>query len=295
MSLNNYIELIEYGKKSLDNYISVVEKQLATQYAGAYKYARSQLDALYEKYGDDMKLAEIKKYNRYDILMADLNKEYKKLTGKAINATTKTSTASVTSGYNTNWFAMEQVAGSLSFGKLPVDAIRASVYSEYSGANFIKRYGILYQSTVDKVAQSITRGIVTGQGYAKTADQVKDVFGLSYYNTLRIIRTESTRAWTEGSLASYERAAELNIDGAITWLASFDNRTREAHAELNGQQADADGLFHIDGASGEGPGLFGEAGLDINCRCSTYFSIKGADETKHWSYSEWSTAFEKWK
>jgi SPP1 gp7 family putative phage head morphogenesis protein len=227
--------------------------------------------------------------------MASIAKEYKKLTGKAITGTTNTSTNAVTTGYDANWFAMEQVEGRLAFGNINVDAIRASVYSEYSCANFITRYGNLYQSTVDKVAQAITRGIVTGQGYAKTSMAVKDIFGLSYSDTIRIIRTESQRAFTEGALKSYERAKEQGIEGVVTWLSTFDGRTRPDHARLNGKEADKNGLFHIGSLSADGPGHWGDASQDIQCRCTTYYKLDGVEGLPNWSYKTWEKKYGKWQ
>jgi SPP1 gp7 family putative phage head morphogenesis protein len=232
---------------------------------------------------------------RLENLKAEIAKEYRSLTGKSVTMCGDTSQQSYIGAFEQSWFNMEKSIGSsLTFGIPPVDAIRASVYSEYSGASFPYRFGKLYTSTTDKISEAITRGLATGHGYRKTASEIKQYFDGSYNNALRVIRTESTRNFTEGNNYAYQQAKDQGIEGVETWLATFDGRTRDSHARLNGQEA-KDGYFKIDGDKAIGPGLFSSPENSINCRCSTYFKLSGFDYSPDWKYKTWKNEFGEWK
>lgn len=81
-----------------------------------------------------------------------------------------------------------------------------------------------------------------------------------------IVRTEVIGASNAGTLAGYEQS------GVVTgkeWLAAIDERTRESHADADGQVVALDEDFVLDdGATGECPGNMGYAEHDINCRCT---------------------------
>lgn len=64
-----------------------------------------------------------------------------------------------------------------------------------------------------------------------------------------------------------------------TWVATLDDRTREAHAEADGQTVGLDEPFNVDGEDLEYPGDdAGDIANTINCRCSVIYGIGGADE-----------------
>jgi SPP1 gp7 family putative phage head morphogenesis protein len=291
----SYLQLLEYGKDNVDDYVLIAEKQLAKAYLEAYKQVVADLEIFMAKFSD---LPEAQKYNRLGNLKSEIADAFRSVTGKSIETCGDTSFESFTGAYESTWFSIEKSTElDLSFGGLNKSVIKASVYSQYSGADFKTRFGKLYTSTVDKVAESITRGLATGQGYAKTAREIKDIFDSSFYNALRVIRTESTRNFTEGSLEAYDRAEKKGIEGVKTWIASFDGRTRDSHARLNGQEADKQGFFKIDGEKALGPGLWGVAAQDINCRCTTYYKLKGyeKDYAPDWKYATWKANFSEWK
>ena len=52
------------------------------------------------------------------------------------------------------------------------------------------------------------------------------------------------------------------------WIATLDDRVRDSHADAHGQTVKIDEDFQVGDASGPAPGQMGEAGEDINCRCT---------------------------
>lgn len=88
--------------------------------------------------------------------------------------------------------------------------------------------------------------------------------------TLRIFRTEYCRTRTQAKL---DAITELKKDGYIVtrhWLYTFEAKVpRPSHLASDGLVENKDGYFIIDGYKTKGPGLFGIASEDINCRCDT--------------------------
>ena len=103
--------------------------------------------------------------------------------------------------------------------------------------------------------------------------QIDEAF--SPVRSLRIARTETTRATNAGSSAAWQDVADN--EGLVVrrrWLAELDGATREAHRLLSGQERGIREDFEVPsgdyaGARGRGPGEFADPGMVVNCRCTT--------------------------
>ena len=81
-----------------------------------------------------------------------------------------------------------------------------------------------------------------------------------------IARTETMRAYNAGSTEIYR----ANGVESREWLATLDDRTRDSHAEANGQIVAIDELFDVGGVEMDFPGDPNAPVEEIvNCRCST--------------------------
>lgn len=116
---------------------------------------------------------------------------------------------------------------------------------------------------------AIRMGLIKGDSYDKIARRLSDLNEASFNNAMRIVRTESSRVSAEVTQKGYQDAKELGINLKKKWVTAHDGRTRHTHAALDGQIVDVDDEFEIDGHKTMGPGLFGIASEDINCRCTT--------------------------
>ena len=92
---------------------------------------------------------------------------------------------------------------------------------------------------------------------------------------MMIARTESTNAITGAQLRSYNVAEQdFNLIVKKAWVANRDSHTRVEHLDLEEKYGRDDQAinnsqeFKIDGYAGQGPGQFGVASMDINCRCA---------------------------
>ena len=67
---------------------------------------------------------------------------------------------------------------------------------------------------------------------------------------------------------AFNQAANIGVRFEREWVSSRDNAVRPTHEEMDGQRREPGADFDSDsGASGLGPGLFGDPAEDINCRC----------------------------
>lgn len=86
-----------------------------------------------------------------------------------------------------------------------------------------------------KINSAITQGILQGESIGKIADRLQIVTDMNRAQALRNARTLHTQAESKGRERRYEEAEDLGIDIQREWLAVLDNRTRDAHRELDGQ------------------------------------------------------------
>lgn len=124
-------------------------------------------------------------------------------------------------------------------------------------------------TTWSRLKSSLADGIDAGESIADLAVRVKDVMdGRLASSPETIARTEVLGAYSGGSL---EAARQTGLTLEKTWLSALDSRVRDTHASAHGQTVALSENFDVGGAKGPGPGLMGDAGEDINCRCTVIY------------------------
>jgi len=275
------------------------EGELANRYREAYKEIEAQLASLYAKMGDTPSLVEARRYGRLDSVKQAIGEEYKKLTGFEIKGIRDNSASIYAEAYYGTAWAYDQAIGvEVKWPILPVDAIRASVWSGATGENFSERLKQWNIKELLTLQSKITSGLAQGFGYAKVARRIKKEVNDDYSRIVRIVRTEAARNYTQGHLQLYDNLPE-GIKARKRWVATLDTRTRDAHGTLDAQYADENGNFHSPtGAVGPGPGLMNNAADDINERCRIvdviedlapeYRRIKGGGIEPYKTYDQWA-------
>lgn len=152
-----------------------------------------------------------------------------------------------------------------------------------------------------KIKSALTQGILKGDSVDKIAGRLQTVTDMSASAAIRNARTMTTAAENAGRLDRYEEAKEMGIRMKKTWVATLDDRTRDAHALLDGQTVDIDEPFD----SILGPIMCpGDPDADpenvYNCRCTMITQIAGyerdvntralADSLGNMTYEEWKEA-----
>lgn len=175
---------------------------------------------------------------------------------------------------NANWTAykVEQVTGMLAtFGLMNVEALERLIRDN---PNILPTQDIdeakNYRWYNEIIQNAVIHGILQGETLDEIARRLAEETGEKALNVLRRnARTAYTGAMNAGSLMAMERARDdFGIRLQKRWMAIFDDKTRTAHARLDGQVRDVDEPF--DSLLGEimYPGdLSAEPANVWNCRC----------------------------
>ena len=129
-----------------------------------------------------------------------------------------------------------------------------------------------------RMNNAVTQGIIQGESIADIALRIGRETGESELSAmLRNARTGFTGAQNAGRIEGLHQAEELGIRVQKQWMATLDNRTRDTHADLDGQVVDVDEPF-ITSAGNEimYPGDPDADPSEVwNCRCTLVYVYPG--------------------
>lgn len=130
-----------------------------------------------------------------------------------------------------------------------------------------------------QITASVTSSILQGKSIPRMANDLQSrMQNMSRTSAIRTARTAVTGAQNAGRLDTYRAAQDMGIKLKKRWLATLDNRTRHAHAMLDGQTVDVDKPFKVDGYELMYPGDTSAPGyLVYNCRCTQIAEVDGED------------------
>ena len=155
-------------------------------------------------------------------------------------------------------------------------------YGSAVGAQRVTLVSGTAKKTLIKVTQQLLTDIDFQKlGIIEKGRILKSQFNrYSTYQAERLVRTEATNA---ANFATTESAKTIFPAEQLMkeWIASFDDRTRTTHAEVDGNEVSANDTFMVGGAQMMFPGdPSAPASEVINCRCSVaYFPKANAQAT----------------
>ncbi len=156
----------------------------------------------------------------------------------------------------------------ISFNLIPEKQVEAAIANDYTRIDWTGRSTKNIAKATGQIRESIAQGIREGKDYSQMANAVSDRMGKSANDMRRIARTEGHRCRVQGNLDSLKFAHEKGLNLEKEWIAALDDRTRDAHAILDGTSIGVNEDFVSQaGGRGQGPGLMGTAADDIECRC----------------------------
>jgi SPP1 gp7 family putative phage head morphogenesis protein len=297
----NYIDLSSKGNAEIEKAIKGSQKELLDAYKKAASDVNKEIASLYANYSEkgELSYAEVQKYNRLGKLEKSINGIVKGLKNTTQRITGKAMESAYKESYYLNMYLTEmQTKTGIGFTAVNQNMVNAAVMLPQSGLIYIQTITKNFAESLTKIKQIITNGIIRGDSYYTMSRRVRDVFGGNAYNAERVIRTEAHRTMVQGSIDAYDQAEELGVKSRRMWVATLDNRTRDMHAEMDGQYADEEGYFTLpDGVVTKGPGLSGYDHHDINDRCRVIAVVSGYEPTQRrqgggevidfMTYSEW--------
>lgn len=128
----------------------------------------------------------------------------------------------------------------------------------------------------EKINAEVLQGILQGEPIPKIADRLTNVLDMNRVAAVRNARTTITSAENKGRMDMMRRAEEAGIQARKIWIATNDERTREAHAALDGKEAEIDEPFENQLGRILYPGDPEAHPANVyNCRCSLGYHFRG--------------------
>jgi hypothetical protein len=148
----------------------------------------------------------------------------------------------------------------------------------YPKAKAVER-GIDMEYGKAKITQEVTSGIIQGKSCDAIAKSLMTkIPDMGRVSAIRAARTAITEAENAGRQAGAEQLEEKGVILNKRWIATNDDRTRDAHMEANGQIVGNDEPFVVGGEELMFPGdaSLGASGWNLyNCRCSRATEVVG--------------------
>ena len=127
-----------------------------------------------------------------------------------------------------------------------------------------------------KVNSEVLQGILQGDSIPNLAKRLRNVTEMNKTSSIRNARTSCTSAENKGRMDMIHDAEDKGVKTKKVWMATMDNRTREAHMALSGVEAEPDEPFEIFGMKIMYPGdPDAEPEMVYNCRCTLGYHVIG--------------------
>lgn len=124
-----------------------------------------------------------------------------------------------------------------------------------------------------KMNSSLLQGILQGESMDKIALRMLPIVDSNQAAAIRSARTMVTQAENKGRLDSYHELENMGTILKKRWVATADERTRESHLEMDGEEVDLDEAFS-NGLQYPGD-PDGDPSEVYNCRCTMETVIIG--------------------
>lgn len=325
----------DLGHQLTDKELAKLERRIAKLYREAGDELQETIDAYFEQFkqrDEEMKaligtvqngaewteadykqwrLNQIARGERYQALRDKIAQRMTDANAVAVSYTNDATPGIYSLNRNYAAYTIEQVAGDVGFDLWDEQTVKRLMVEQpdlmpYYPPKRALRRGIDLAYGKKQITKSVTSSILQGKSIKHVADDLqKRIATMNRDSAIRTARTAVTGAQNAGRMDSYAAAQKMGIKLKREWVATLDNRTRHAHAMLDGQQADIDKPFKVDGYDIMFPGDTSAPGyLVYNCRCTQIAVVDGVDTSSaqrrarnpktgqtevisNMSYSEW--------
>lgn len=145
-----------------------------------------------------------------------------------------------------------------------------------------------------RVQNAITQAVIQGEPIPQIGQRLGVELATGNERKMELFaRTAMTGAQNAGRIERLHEAEELGVDVRKKWLAARDDRVRETHEYLDGQERRIDEPFEVDGMEIDYPGDPDAAPeLVYNCRCTMVYVYPKYQPQHVWHKTE---SFAEWK
>lgn len=297
---------LDYAHKMTDAELSKLERRIAKLYKEAADELTDTVKAYFEQFekrdaamkekldaGEiterqykQWRLTQIGRGNRFIALRDKVAERYTNANEIAIAYINDATPGIYTLNRNYSAYTIEQVSSSADFTLFDERTVKRLAVEQpdlmpyYPKDRALKR-GIDLAYGKQQITANVTSGILQGKSIYRLADDLqKSIRDMNRTSAIRTARTAVTAAQNAGRLDTYRAAQDMGIKLKKQWLATLDNRTRHAHAMLDGQTVDNDKPFKVDGYEIMFPGDASAPGyLVYNCRCTLIAALDDVPKT----------------
>lgn len=301
----------DLGEKETDKLLDELEKKIAKEYSTALKEVQNKYEKFAEKFADQeakqkkllddgkitvddfkkWKQAKLQPSKQYQDLINTLSADLAKVDQKVM---------SIANGYMPDAYALNFNYSTYEIETNTSANTSFNLYSRETVERLIKQDEInLPKRKVDipldqqwnkqHLNSAITQGILQGKSIPDIAKNLQQVTDMGRRAAVRNARTMMTGAQNSGRIDAYERASDLGIKIQKEWMATLDTRTRDSHAEMDGERVDWDDKFSNKLMYPGDPS--GPPEEVYNCRCTLvpYYPKYANNINKRVTYSEWAS------
>lgn len=293
----------DYAHKWTDKQLAALEKRIAAEFKQAANELTATVNAYFaafvkrdaemaakveageitEPQYKQWRLAQIGRGKRFEALRDKVAERYTNAHEVAIAYINDSTPGIYTLNRNYSAYTIEQISDKADFTLWDEQTVRRLIDEQpglmpyYPPKRALKR-GIDLDYGKKQITASITSSILQGKSISRIADDMQQrMENMSRASAIRTARTSVTAAQNAGRMDSYHAAEKMGIKLKKCWLATLDGRTRHAHAMLDGQTAETDKPFHVDGYEIMYPGDTSAPGyLLYNCRCTLIAALDDA-------------------
>ena len=299
----------DYGEIMLDKQIAKLSKTLDKEYKKAYKEMSKKANDYFKQFMADDKIkrkaylaGEITKaeYDHWKLRHIQQTTAYNKLVKKLGDDLTKTDVIarqSITGALPQTFINMANYEA-CTIQRITGDPF--TVYNRDAVARLAREKQLQLPPKMDipkdqrwnvqRIHSAITQGILQGDSMDKMASRLLKVTNMNEAQAMRTARTMHTAVANEGRMDAMRRAEAMGADIARQWLSAHDERTRDAHLELDGVVKGLDEPFENEIGEIMYPADPSADPANVyNCRCALRRVING-----HFYDGATKEAYEKW-
>lgn len=175
-----------------------------------------------------------------------------------------------------------------SAGLIPRIAIPAPSINETRDRNWHER----------RIYDAVRSGINRGRSIPDIAAEIQRVAWMDDHVAIRTARTLVTGIQNTARIEGLRDLEAAGVDVKKIWLATLDERTRESHRSLDGEQRRVEETFS-NGLMMPGDQSTGDPAEFMNCRCTLDYNVMGTKNSIHPDAvdrrSRVTSTYEQWK
>ena len=271
-----YKEAADDLQSTIDDYFAKFAKRDAKQKASL------ESGEITEQEYKQWRLAQMGRGERFKALQSRVAERYTEANETAVRYVNDATPGIYSLNRNYSAYTIEKVAGNVGFDLWDERTVRRLIVDNpevmpyYPPEKALKR-GIDLAYGKRQISASVTSSILQGKSIPGIAKDLQTrIPDMNKSSAIRTARTAVTGAQNAGRMDGYVAAEKMGIKVRKEWLATIDGRTRHSHAMLDGQTADIDKPFKVDGEEIMFPGDTSAPGyLVYNCRCSLVADVDG--------------------